>query len=78
MRPSPFGDAAAATIASPSGGSGASATVGGRAAVAAPNAAVPPVKPVVPSAVNAMACVVELPSSPMPSRGANASPASWA
>ena len=72
MRPSPFGDAAAETIASPSeDSSGVSVTVAGRAAVAAPNATVPPVKPVVPSAENAMAWVVDVPSSPMPSRSAN-------
>ena len=56
-----------------------SAAGGGLAAarLTAPNAIVPPVKPV-PSAAKAMACVVELPSSPMPSRSANASPSSAA
>jgi len=47
------------------------------ARLTAPNAAVPPVKPV-PSAAKAMACVVEVPSSPMPSRNANASPSNAA
>ena len=42
-----------------------------------PTATVPPVKPV-PSAANAIACVVEVPSSPMPSRSANVSPSSAA
>ena len=77
-RPSPVGAVAPEMSASPCTGSGSVAGGGLTAArLTAPNAIVPPVKPV-PSAAKAMACVVELPSSPMPSRSANASPSSAA
>jgi hypothetical protein len=75
--PSLVGEFAAAVTASPklSAASSGGAVYGSRAT--APNAIVPPVKPV-PSAAKAIAWVVELPSSPIPSRSVNVSPSSAA
>ncbi len=73
-----MGSSAPEASASPTGnGSGGAAGGPGAPRLTAPNATVPPVKPV-PSAAKAMACVVERPSSPMPSRSTNASPSSAA
>jgi hypothetical protein len=75
-RPLPAGSATPEMRASPNGsGSEAGGVTGAR--LTAPNATVPPVKPV-PSAAKAIACVVELPSSPIPSRSVNAAPSSAA